>query len=178
MLAGDATETAPQICCCIIPQLLCMYVGLRTRRGQNSAACERESWNAGSLFLKWQGVSASMHADSRYHVGRKHSLPTAWPACVSAGSSTKRCILISWLFSKFPAQATYGVASTSDPFPDPSAEFPPSYSIRSGPPNFGHFFLTSLFYITSSASDAQSHCFPVSIQRTCDTIIHPGVLCP
>jgi hypothetical protein len=64
-----------------------------------------------------------MHAGLRYHVRKKHSLPTAWPTCVSAGSSTKRGILISWLYAKFAVEATHGVANTSDPFPDPAAEF-------------------------------------------------------
>lgn len=84
------------------------------QRAQSAQDARQKSWNPGSL----------MHAGLRYHVRKKHSLPTAWGTCVSAGSSAKRGIPISWLYAKFAAEATHGVANTSDPFPDPAAEFP------------------------------------------------------
>jgi hypothetical protein len=81
-----------------------------------------------------------MHAEPSYHAWKTHSLPTAWPACISPGSPAKRGNLISWLLPSFLLKRRMSLPAHQTRFPSPSAEFPPSYSIRSSPPNFGPFF--------------------------------------
>ena len=141
--------------------------GLRTRHGDNSGMQEI-ILESRQPALKMARRLSLMHEGARYHALKKLSSPTALPACVSAGSPAKRGNMISWLFAKFPCSSDAWSCQHIDPFPEPrqpSSHTRPLHSIRSVPPNFGYFFLTSELYITLSASDAQSHCIPSFIPK-------------
>jgi len=93
-------------------------VGLRTRNDE-TAQRTSESWNVGSLSLKWQGVF-SFYARGAKLSRLEDALPSNRLASMhQSGQSSETRQLDKLAIAKFPAQATHELASASDPFPVP-----------------------------------------------------------
>jgi hypothetical protein len=149
VIDSDTNQAAPQGCRCITFLLSpdCCVGSLKTQHGDNSGMQEIILESRQHALQMARRLSL-MHEGARYHALKKLSSPTTLPACVSAGSPAKRGNMISWLFAKFPCSSDAWSCQHIDRNPVSRVPTPALHSIRSAPPNFGYFFLTSELYIT------------------------------